>query len=81
LYHKSLQNHFISTIVISADFVEYIRSQLAAHLALLHNCDRVRLRLTGETIDVNYYDGSRPATKLSVDVWFDRNRDRGRSMS
>jgi hypothetical protein len=45
------------------------------------NGNRVRLRLTGETIDVNYYDGSKPATKLSVDVWFDHNRDRGRSMS
>jgi hypothetical protein len=45
------------------------------------NGDRVRWRLTGETIDVNYYDGSKPATKLSVDTWFDRNRDCGRSMS
>jgi hypothetical protein len=45
------------------------------------NGDRVRLRLAGETIDVNYYDGSKPATKLSVDAWFDRNRDCGRSMS
>jgi hypothetical protein len=45
------------------------------------NGDRVRLRLTGATIDVNYYDGSKPTTKLSVDVWFDLNRDRGRSMS
>jgi hypothetical protein len=43
--------------------------------------DRVRFRLAGETIDVNYYDGSKPPTKLSVDVWFDRNRDGKRSMS
>jgi hypothetical protein len=57
-------------------------------LELLHNIelmeingDRSRFRLAGETIDVNYYDGSKPATKLSVDVWFNRHRDRGRSMS
>ncbi len=43
--------------------------------------DRVRFRLYGETVDVNYYDGSKPATKLLTDVWFKRNRDGGRSMS
>jgi hypothetical protein len=43
--------------------------------------NRVRFRLFGETIDVNYYDGSKPATKLSADVWFDRNQDGGRTMS
>lgn len=43
--------------------------------------DRVRFRLYGETVDVNYYDGSKPATKLLTDVWFEHNRDGGRSMS
>jgi hypothetical protein len=43
--------------------------------------DRVRFSLVGETVDVNYYDGSRPTTKLSTDVWFERNQDGGRSMS
>jgi hypothetical protein len=35
--------------------------------------DRVRFKLLAETIDVNYYDGSKPPTQLSVDTWFDRN--------
>jgi hypothetical protein len=43
--------------------------------------DRVRFRLYGETVDVNYYNGSKPATKLLSDVWFERNRGGGRSMS
>jgi hypothetical protein len=42
--------------------------------------DRVRFRIGGETIDVNYYDGSKPPTKLTVDGWFQRNRDGKRSM-
>lgn len=43
--------------------------------------DRVRFRLTGETIDVNFYDGSKPPTKLSVDIWFQRDPNGMRSMS
>lgn len=43
--------------------------------------DRVRFRVTGETIDVNYYDNSKPPTKLSVDIWFQRDREGMRSMS
>jgi hypothetical protein len=43
--------------------------------------DRVRFRILGETVDVNYYDGSKSPTKLSADAWFERNRDGERSMS
>jgi hypothetical protein len=43
--------------------------------------DRVRFRVTGETIDVNYYDNSKPPIKLSVDVWFKRDPEGQRSMS
>jgi hypothetical protein len=43
--------------------------------------ERIRFQICGETIDVNYYDGSKPAAKLSVDVWFERHRDGKRSMS
>ncbi|MEN9361213.1 MAG: hypothetical protein RL095_2748 [Verrucomicrobiota bacterium] len=32
--------------------------------------DRMRLRLTGRVTDVNYYDGSKPDTKLYVEAWF-----------
>jgi len=32
--------------------------------------DRFLVRLTGETTDVNYYDGSKPSTKLCVETWF-----------
>ena len=42
---------------------------------------RVRFRLRGDTTDVNYYNGSKPETKLSVDTWFERNHNGIRSMS
>jgi hypothetical protein len=42
---------------------------------------RVLARLTGQTIDVNYYDGSKPPTLLSVQVWFAHDPDTKRSMS
>jgi hypothetical protein len=32
--------------------------------------DRLLLRVTGETMDVNFYDGSKPNTKLFVETWF-----------
>lgn len=32
--------------------------------------DRARLRITGTTVDVNFYDGSKPRTKLSIDADF-----------
>ena len=32
--------------------------------------DRVQLRITGTTMDVNYYDGSKPATKVEIEAEF-----------
>jgi hypothetical protein len=43
--------------------------------------ERLLLRLTGETVDVNFYDGSKPPTKLSVETWFLRDTRMMRSMS
>src|SRR5262249_21361250 len=42
--------------------------------------DRLLLRLTGETIDVNFYDGSKPPTKLRVETWFVHDSKTKRSM-
>lgn len=41
---------------------------------------RVRVRLTGDTLDVCYYDGSKPATRLSADVWCVHDAQTTRSM-
>lgn len=43
--------------------------------------ERVRFMLYGETTDINYYDGSKPPTKLTADLWFERNRSGMRSMA
>ncbi|WP_395746142.1 hypothetical protein [Prosthecobacter sp.] len=43
--------------------------------------DRLLLSLSGETIDVNFYDGSKAPTKLFVKTWFSRDDDTCRSMS
>lgn len=32
--------------------------------------DELHVRSAGTTIDVNYYDGSRPPTRVVVDAWF-----------
>ncbi len=42
--------------------------------------ERLLVRLQGETVDVNFYDGSKPATKLSVETWFVREQRTTRSM-
>ena len=42
---------------------------------------RLRVRLSGDTIDVNYYDGSKPATRLSAEVWCEHDAETMRSMS
>jgi hypothetical protein len=34
------------------------------------HADRARLRITGTTVDVNYYDGSKPPTKILIDAEF-----------
>lgn len=41
---------------------------------------KLLIRLTGETIDVNYYDGSKPNTKLFVETWFSYDESAMRSM-
>jgi hypothetical protein len=41
---------------------------------------RLLIRMTGETIDVNFYDGSKPPTKLSVQAWFTHDPSVTRSM-
>jgi hypothetical protein len=33
--------------------------------------NRLLIRVIGETMDVNYYDGSKPLNKLSVETWFE----------
>lgn len=42
--------------------------------------DRLLIRLRGETMDVNYYDGSKPATVISAETWFFHNAETMRSM-
>ena len=37
---------------------------------LERNGDQLRVRWTGTTIDVNYYDGSKLPTRVVVDAWF-----------
>ena len=43
--------------------------------------DQLLLRLSGETIDVNFHDGSKDRTKLLVETWFTRESKTLRSMS
>ena len=42
---------------------------------------RLRVRLTGETVDVNFYDGSKPPTKLLAELVLEHDPDTVRSMS
>ena len=42
--------------------------------------ERILLRLTGEIVDPNFYDDSKPRSSLLVETWFSRNKDGGRSM-
>ena len=41
---------------------------------------RLLIRITGETIDVNFYDGSKSPTKLFIETWFNRDPGTMRSM-
>ena len=41
----------------------------------------VRARITGTTIDINFYDGSKPATQLEVETAFTRDYSFKRSFS
>ena len=35
--------------------------------------ERLKIRLTGITEDVNYYDGSKPPNTMELVAWFDKN--------
>ena len=43
--------------------------------------DKLLLELSGEVIDPNYYDGSKPNAILLAQAWFDKNEKTKRSMS
>lgn len=43
--------------------------------------DQLLIRVTGKTVDVSYYDGSKPPTKLTVQTWFAHNEKTRRSVS
>ncbi len=42
--------------------------------------DKLLLRLTGEIVDPNFYDDSKPRSNLLVETWFTRNAKGCRSM-
>lgn len=42
--------------------------------------DRLLIRLTGEIVDVNHYDDSKPRSKVSVTTWFSKDEKTKRSM-
>lgn len=37
--------------------------------------DRLKLRLTGEGVDINDYDNSKPPSKIIVETWFEYDED------
>lgn len=42
---------------------------------------RLLVRLVGKTVDVNFYDGSKPPTTLRIEAWLTHDRNTKRSMS
>jgi hypothetical protein len=42
--------------------------------------DKLLIKITGEIIDVNYYDDSKPKSKLTAITWFTKNTKNLRSM-
>ena len=42
--------------------------------------DKLLLRLTGEIVDPNFYDDSKPRSKILVETWFTKNPEGSRSM-
>lgn len=61
-------------------FCEHDGSDANTLAVLDRDGDRLLLRLTGEVIDVNYYDDSKPRSKLLVETWFEKYPDGRRSM-
>lgn len=43
--------------------------------------DQLLLKLTGEIMDVNYYDNSKPKSQLLLEAWFEHDEKTMRSMS
>ncbi len=43
--------------------------------------EKLLINLTGEIVDVNFYDDSKPKSKLSTLAWFKKNPETIRSMS
>lgn len=43
--------------------------------------NKILLRLCGSTIDVNFYDDSKPRTKIVVEAWFSHNPEGRRTFS
>jgi hypothetical protein len=91
LSEESIRPGFVATILESYDesrdgwitnfyFCSHEGTEKNNIEAIEIDGERVRFSIVGETVDVNYYDGSKAPTKLSVDVWFDRNRNGKRSM-
>jgi len=52
------------------------------HISILDRCgDELFVKITGEIIDVNYYDGSKPNSKIAVRTWFKVDENTMRSMN
>jgi hypothetical protein len=62
-------------------FCEHAGTEANSITVLDREGDRLLLRITGETIDVNYYDDSKPRSTLLVETWFERDPRGQRSMS
>ena len=62
-------------------FVQHAGSDKNTLEVLEVDGDRMRIRLTGEIVDVNFYDDSKPRSKLLVETWFTRDAAGRRSMS
>ena len=43
--------------------------------------DRILVTITGQKTDLNYYDGSKPETKLYLKAWFTKDTSATRSMN
>jgi len=74
-YDESLDGHLTNFYYCEHEGSERNRIEVLAA-----DGDRLRIRLTGETVDVNFGDGSKPPTRLSVECWFEHNASGRRSI-